>query len=92
MPQVFKIGAYTIFFWIGEGNPLEPVHVHISEGVPTANATKIWITKSGKALLANNSSHIQLSDLRRLMRIIEANSDTVCSMWIKYFGSITYFC
>jgi hypothetical protein len=40
MPQLFKIGPYSIYFWSNESNPLEPVHVHISEGRATANATK----------------------------------------------------
>lgn len=40
MPQVIKVGAYVIFFWLDEGRPLEPVHVHVAVGVPRANATK----------------------------------------------------
>ena len=28
MPQVFKIAGYTVYFWVNENNPLEPVHVH----------------------------------------------------------------
>lgn len=43
MPQIFKIGPYTIFFWSNEGNPLEPIHVHIAEQA-NPNATKVWIT------------------------------------------------
>ncbi len=58
MPQLFKIGSYTIYFWSNENEPLEPIHVHIAEGRATASATKIWITSSGKALLCNNKSHI----------------------------------
>ena len=45
MPQVFKVGVYLVFLWFAEGVPLEPIHVHVSEGVPSQNATKIWITK-----------------------------------------------
>ena len=77
IPQVFKVGSYVVFFWIGEGEPLEPVHVHISEGVPSANATKIWITRSGKALLANNNSKISETTLRKLIRMIEANTSEI---------------
>ena len=58
MPQVFKIAGYTVYFWVNENNPLEPVHVHIAKGVPSPNATKIWITKSGKCLLCHNNSKI----------------------------------
>ena len=41
MPRVFKIGSYVIYFWMNENNPLEPVHVHVCEGVPSPTATKI---------------------------------------------------
>lgn len=92
MPQVFKIGSYVVFFWIGEGEPLEPVHVHLAEGTPTANATKIWITKSGKTLLANNNSKIPEVTLRKLLRMIEANTDKICGMWLNYFDEISYYC
>ena len=43
MPQVFKIGSYWVYFWTNENDPLEPVHVHVAEGSPQPNATKIWI-------------------------------------------------
>lgn len=39
MPQVFKIGSYWVYFWSNESEPLEPVHVHVSQGAPSANAT-----------------------------------------------------
>lgn len=41
MPQVFKIGSYWIYFWSNENDPIEPVHVHIAEGKPKANGTKL---------------------------------------------------
>ncbi len=56
MPQVFKVGSYFVYFWANESNPLEPVHVHVSIGEPTPNATKIWITKHGRCLCCNNAS------------------------------------
>ena len=48
MPQVFKIGSYWVYFWANENDPLEPIHVHVSQGAPSSNATKIWITRAGK--------------------------------------------
>ncbi|MEE8826737.1 MAG: DUF4160 domain-containing protein [Eubacterium sp.] len=92
MPQVFKIGSYWVYFWVNENIPLEPVHVHISPGKPTANATKVWITKSGKCLLANNNSKIPTIALRNMMRIIEARSREVTEKWYQYFHQLTYFC
>ena len=40
MPQVFKIGSYWVYFWANENEPLEPIHVHVAQGAPSANATK----------------------------------------------------
>lgn len=37
MPQIFKVGNYIIYFWSNENDPLEPIHVHVSEGVPQEN-------------------------------------------------------
>ena len=41
MPQIFRVGPYSIYFWSNENNTLEPIHVHIAEGKATANATKV---------------------------------------------------
>lgn len=35
--------------------PLEPVHVHVAEGKPTPNGTKVWITRKGRTLLADRN-------------------------------------
>ena len=51
MPQIFRVGAYLVYFWSNENYPLEPVHVHITQGTPSGNATKVWITRQGKCLL-----------------------------------------
>ena len=92
MPQVFKIGSYVIYFWANESMPLEAVHVHVSEGTPQENATKIWITKAGKCLLCNNNSQIPFKALRNIMSIIEARNDEIIKKWQGFFGEIKYYC
>ena len=92
MPQLFKIGSYTIYFWSNENEPLEPIHVHIAEGRAIANATKIWITSSGKALLCNNKSHIPQKIQKKMLRFIEANSSVIIEKWVEQFNEIRYFC
>ena len=92
MPQIFRIGSYIVYFWANESNPIEPIHVHIAEGRASANATKVWITGSGKALLCNNNSKIPDRLLRSIMRTIEANSSEIIQKWYDYFGSIKYYC
>ena len=48
MPQILRIGPYSLYFWSNESDPLEPIHIHISEGRASAAATKVWITSTGK--------------------------------------------
>ena len=92
MPQVFRIGPYWVYFWANESKPLEPVHVHVAKGAPIANATKIWITQSGKCYLCNNNSKIPSHTLRNIMRIIESRNNDIIKLWNEYFGEIHYFC
>ena len=92
MPQIFKIGPYIVYFWSNENDPLEPVHVHIAEGRASANATKLWITSARKVVLCNNNSRIPESILRKMIRLIEANTDEIIDKWIDHFGEIIYYC
>ncbi len=92
MPQLLRIGPYSIYFWSNENDPLEPVHVHISEGRASSNATKLWITSTGKVLLCNNNSKIPERVLKKLIRVIEANSSDIINEWLERFGEIRYFC
>lgn len=92
MPQILRIGPYIIYFWSNENDPLEPIHVHIAEGRASANATKLWITRSGKAMLCNNNSKIPERVLNKLIRVVEANSAAIIEKWLNCFGEIRYFC
>jgi hypothetical protein len=92
MPQVFKIGAYWVYFWSNENDPLEPVHVHVTQGKPHANGTKIWITASGKCLVEHNRSQIPERVLKNIVRIIEARSEEIIEKWIAFFGEARYYC
>lgn len=92
MPQLFRIGSYIVYFWSNENNPLEPIHVHVAERKATANATKIWITSTGKAVLSNNMSQIPDRVLRRIIRLVEANSHEITEKWLDHFGEISYYC
>ncbi len=49
MPNLFSYLGYVIYFWSNENN--EPIHIHVSKGSPSANATKIWITKNRRLYL-----------------------------------------
>lgn len=92
MPQIFKIGSYWVYFWSNENEPIEAIHVHVSQGRPSANTTKIWITQTGRCLLCHNKSKIPEGDLRNIMRVIEARHREVIQKWQAYFGETRYYC
>ena len=92
MPQLLRIGPYIIYFWSNESEPLEPVHVHIAEGIARKDATKVWITSTGKTLLCNNKSKIPERILNKLLRVVEANSAEVIEAWQNHFGEISFYC
>lgn len=92
MPRIFKIGSYLVYFWANENVPLEPIHVHISSGVPSGNATKVWITKAGRCVLCNNNSKIPNKVLNNILAIIEARSEEVVEKWLDFFNEIRYYC
>lgn len=92
MPQLLRIGPYIIYFWSNENMPLEPVHVHIAEGRASANATKLWITSTGKVIKSNNNSNIPDRVLGRIIRVVESNSKYIIDEWKKHFGEIEFYC
>ena len=92
MPQLLRVGPYISYLWSNENNPLEPIHVHIAEGKPSANATKLWITSTGKVILCNNNSRIPEKVLRNLIKVVEANSKEIIDAWLEHFGELRYYC
>lgn len=92
MPQVFKIGSYWVYFWLDENLPLEPIHVHVAQGKPVPNGTKIWITKNHRCSLAHNKSKIAPATLNNIIRIIEMRIPEIEQKWLDTFSKISYYC
>ena len=89
MPKLFEFGRYVFFFWSAENG--EPIHVHVAVRCPSEHATKIWLTRSGGCLLANNNADIPVKDLRKLLTIVTANHADICKKWREYFNEIPSF-
>ena len=81
-----------MYFWSNENN--EPIHVHISKGKPVSNSTKVWITKNGGCIIANNESNIPNKELNYLLEIISAQYFLIASKWKEHFNTdnIVFFC
>ncbi len=56
------------------------------------NATKIWLTKSGGCILANNSGRIPLKDLNRILEIVPLYYFKIVSKWKERYGSVKFYC
>ena len=91
MPQLYNFGNYVIYFWVNEGMPTEPVHVHISEKRPVSDGTKVWLSASGKTLVCHNKSRIPDNRLKQICRFVEANSEAIVNRWFQEFGEIRYY-
>ncbi|MBR3003151.1 MAG: DUF4160 domain-containing protein [Clostridia bacterium] len=81
-----------MYFWSNEN--FEPIHVHISKGIPVANSTKVWLTKRGGCILANNNSRIPNNELKILLETIANNYFLIISEWKKHFPDqeLKFYC
>ncbi len=92
MPSIMELYGYKIYFWSNENQ--EPIHVHISKGIPTANSTKVWITKNGGCIVSNNNSKIPDKDLREILEAIQNNYFLIIAKWKQHFPNekLIYYC
>ncbi|ADL36199.1 hypothetical protein bpr_II262 (plasmid) [Butyrivibrio proteoclasticus B316] len=84
MPSFPNLLGFKIFIWSNEGCPLEPAHIHVTDNIPSKNATKFWILSNGKVELASNGSHLSEKDLSRLKRALEDYTDVYVAKWEAY--------
>ena len=82
LPKLFTVSGYMVYFWSNE------------EGEPSPNATKIWITRTGGCIVANNGSKIPNKELNELMEFISAQFFLICSKWKQFFvtDTIKFYC
>ena len=90
MPVVIRLFGYKIYFWVNEGKPLEPIHVHVAQ-TPRQNATKIWLLESGDTKVENNNSGIPNKDLMRICATIRAYRKEIEAAWKNTFGELKYY-
>lgn len=89
MPEIMILRGYKIYFWVNEGMPLEPLHVHISKNYHH-NATKIWITSTGDLIIDNNNDKIPKKELQKILKIIKSYTNEIATFWKNKFSKISY--
>ncbi|MCD8039423.1 MAG: DUF4160 domain-containing protein [Lachnospiraceae bacterium] len=92
MPKLFTVSGYIVYFWSNEEG--EPIHVHVSKGKTSPNATKLWLTRDGGCIVANNGSKIPDRELSELMEFISAQFFLICSRWKEFYvtDTIKFYC
>ena len=79
MPVVFKYKGYRFFFYSNEGDPLEPLHIHVRRGESVA---KFWILP--QVSLAESYA-MSASELRELSRVVEKKRELIERYWNEHF-------
>ena len=81
MPVIFRYRGFKFFFYSNEGNPREPIHVHVERDEMEA---KFWLIPEVR--VAYNDGY-DARTLRMLLGVVEANKDRIVRAWNEYFGS-----
>ena len=80
MPVVFRWNGYRFHFFSNEGDPREPVHIHVSR--PNAKA-KFWL--SPQVELAYNRG-FDARTIKRLQDIVEQRKIEIEEFWNDFFA------
>lgn len=80
MPVVFRYKGFRFFFYSNEGDPREPLHVHVRSADGDA---KLWLVP----VVAVADSHgYDARTLRELCDVVERNRDLIERSWNEHFA------
>ena len=80
MPLVFRWNGYRFFFYSNEGDPREPVHIHVQKGEADA---KFWLLP--QVGLAYNHG-FKARELSQLAAAAEQHRNVIEEAWNDHFG------
>jgi hypothetical protein len=81
MPVVFRYRGYRFFFYSNEGDPLEPLHIHVRKGAAVA---KLWLVPHPSVA---DSHGLSAHELKELLDVALEHKDEIERYWNEYFGS-----
>jgi Domain of unknown function (DUF4160) len=81
MPVVFRLGKLTFFFYSNEGNPREPMHIHVRG--PETEA-KIWITP---AVEIADSKGFNRRELAVILGHVAKHKADIERAWHEHFSN-----
>lgn len=80
MPVVFRYNGCRFHFFANEGNPREPVHIHVRRGRDNA---KFWLWPNVEIAYNRGFSP---ATLRELISIIEGKRGEIERAWNDFFA------
>lgn len=80
MPVILRIGIFRFFFYSNEGDPREPVHVHVRQGSAIA---KFWLHPEVRLA---DSYGFDARTCNQLAKLVEANKAVIERAWDEHFG------
>ena len=80
MPVVFNWNGYRFHFFANEGNPREPVHIHVSRAGAKA---KFWLFPDVE--LAYNRGY-DARTIKRLQEVVEQRRSEIEEFWNDFFA------
>lgn len=80
MPVVFRWEGFRFHFFSNEGNPREPVHIHVSRQGAKA---KFWLFPDVE--LAYNRG-LDARTIKRLQEVVEQRRSELEEAWNDYFA------
>ncbi len=79
MPKVFEWKGCRFHFFSNEGEPLEPIHIHVRKG---PNRAKFWI---GPIISLSNNYGFSSKELNEFKDKIEENKALIKEKWHEHF-------
>ncbi|HPC93509.1 MAG TPA: DUF4160 domain-containing protein [Sedimentisphaerales bacterium] len=80
MPVVFRYKGFRFFFYSNEGDPLEPLHVHVRKAERVA---KFWLEPEPGVARAYG---LTAGELRELLGVAVENRELIRRYWNEHFG------
>lgn len=90
MPKVFVFKGFSIFIWTNEDG--EPVHVHVSRGVPSKSNVKIWLLSDGTFKVQKNPDYriVSARDLCEICLQLPLYQKRILKYWLDRYGFVRY--
>lgn len=79
MPVVFRDGGYRFHFYSSEGDPREPIHIHVAR--PGGDA-KLWLVPDVRVAY---NRRLNSRELRQVQEIVTRRRQEIEDAWNAFF-------